>query len=99
VEVALDLSGHSAFKPAAQDRMSATPGARLLTAAWVALASGRVESVSLHLRHGPAVEGVTAIRVDGAIAEVSCSGSRRTEIFLAEDVVRVSQVPHGAAAR
>jgi hypothetical protein len=92
----MDLSGHGAFLAATSDRdLTNRPGARLLTAAWVALASRRAESVTIHLRHGLQVDGVLGLRVDGALAEAATRPGQWTHVFLVEDVVLVRQVSRG----
>lgn len=97
----MDLSGHGAFRNDGKSRDAAgrdaagRAGARLLTAAWVALSSGRMESVTLHLRSGPLVEGVLQLRVEGAIAEAATKPGEWTHLFAVEDVVLVQQVPRG----
>jgi hypothetical protein len=94
----MDLSGHGAFRTAGHNRESSDrPGARLLAAAWVALSSGRAESVSIHLRTGPMIDGVLGLRVDGALAEAATRPGVWTHAFAVEDVVLVRQVVRGGS--
>lgn len=105
----MDLSGHKifregAFRAGASDRAQENrgqetgppaPGLSLLAAAWSALASGRVETVSLSLSSGAVIDGVLAIRLDGALAEAATRPGHYTHAFAVADVVMVRQVPRG----
>lgn len=92
----MDLGGHSAFRQGA-NAQSATVrvGLSLLATGWSALASGRVESISIQLRSGLLIDGVLAIRMDGLIAEASTRTGHYTHAFAVDEVVMVRQIPRG----
>jgi hypothetical protein len=94
----MDLGGHDRFGAAsAQLRETAAMriGTALLASAWSALASSRVESVAIHLRSGPIIEGVLQLRMDGAIAEASTRPGRYSHAFAVDDVVMIRHIPRG----
>ncbi|WP_374385952.1 hypothetical protein [Sandaracinobacter sp.] len=78
-----------------REEASGRVGLSLLATAWSALGSGRAESVCLLLRSGSLIEGVLAIRMDGAIAEAATRPGHFTHAFAVDEVVMVRQVPRG----
>jgi hypothetical protein len=97
----MDMGGHQRFKvgTAAVVRESAgtRAGMALLTAAWSALASSRVESVSIHLRSGPVIEGVLRLRMDGPIAEAATRSGHYSHAFAVADVAMIRNVARGGS--
>ncbi len=97
----MDLGGHQRFgvgsAPAARESAAQRTGTALLATAWSALASSRVESVSIHLRSGPVIEGVLQIRMDGMIAEAATRTGHYTHAFAVEDVVLIRHVARGGS--
>ncbi|PZU48545.1 MAG: hypothetical protein DI568_07070 [Sphingomonas sp.] len=92
----MDLSGHSVFRQGATSQSAgARIGLSLLATGWSALASGRVETISVQLRSGTLIDGVLAIRMDGLIAEASTRAGHYTHAFAVDEVVMVKQVPRG----
>jgi hypothetical protein len=94
----MDLGGHDRFKGASaqlRDTAAVRIGTALLAAGWSALASSKVESVTIHLRSGPIIEGVMQLRMDGAIAEASTQPGRYSHAFAVEDVVMIRHIPRG----
>ena len=94
----MDLGGHERFggrSAPIRDSAAQRVGTALLATAWSALASARVESVSIHLRSGPVIEGVLQLRIDGAVAEVSTRQGTYSHAFAVEDVVMIRHVPRG----
>ena len=97
----MDLGGHERFgigQPALRETAGFRTGTALLAAAWSALASARVESVTIHLRSGPVIEGVLQLRMDGAIAEASTRAGQFSHAFAVEDVVMIRHIPRGGRA-
>lgn len=94
----MDLGGHQRFgTSAASARQSAAThtGAALLATAWSALASSRVETVSIHLRSGPVIDGVLQVRMHGPIAEAATRAGHFSHAFAVDDVVMIRHVPRG----
>ena len=95
----MDLGGHGAFRmgssPSVRQDAPTRIGLSLLATAWAALGSGRTESVSLLLRSGGLIEGVLAIRMDGAIVEAATRPGHFTHAFAVDEVVMVRQIPRG----
>lgn len=94
----MDLGGHDRFGAKAasfRDTAAVRNGTALLATAWSALASSRVESVNIHLRSGPVIEGVLQLRMDGAIAEASTRPGHFSHAFAVEDVVMIRHIPRG----
>jgi hypothetical protein len=95
----MDLGGHDSFRTGgslpAREQAPAQVGLSLLATAWAALGSGRTESVSLLLRSGGLIEGVLAIRMEGAIAEAATRPGHFTHAFAVDEVVMVRQIPRG----
>lgn len=94
----MDLGGHQQFGTSAafvRPSAAAQTGAALLATAWSALASSRVESVSIHLRSGPVIDGVLQVRMDGPIAEAATRAEQYNHAFAVEDVVMIRHLPRG----
>jgi hypothetical protein len=94
----MDLGGHERFgggRAIQRETAAFRTGTALLATAWSALASARVESVMIHLRSGPVIEGVLQLRMDGAIAEASTRSGQYSHAFAVEDVVMIRHVPRG----
>jgi hypothetical protein len=94
----MDLGGHDRFGGGSapfRDTAAMRNGTALLATAWSALASSRVESVNIHLRSGPVIEGVLQLRMDGSIAEASTRPGHFSHAFAVDDVVMVRHVPRG----
>lgn len=94
----MDLGGHDRFGTGAapfRDTAALRNGTALLATAWSALASSRVESVTIHLRSGPVVEGILQLRMEGSIAEASTRPGHFTHAFAVEDVVLIRHTPRG----
>lgn len=94
----MDLGGHDRFGAASaslRGTAAQRTGTALLATAWSALASSRVESVTIHLKSGPVIEGVLQLRMDGAIAEASTRPGQYSHAFAVEDVVMVRHTPRG----
>lgn len=94
----MDLGGHERFgggHPALRETAASRTGTALLATAWSALASARGDSVTIHLRSGPVIEGVLQLRMDGAIAEASTRLGQYSHAFAVEDVVMIRHVPRG----
>jgi len=94
----MDLGGHQRFGTSAGSaRLSAAAqtGTALLATAWSTLASTRVESVSIHLRSGPVIDGVLQVRMDGSIAEAATRTGHYNHAFAVDDVVMIRHVPRG----
>ncbi|MGQ5701709.1 hypothetical protein ACUJ46_06640 [Sandaracinobacteroides sp. A072] len=93
----MDLSGHDRFRPSAgQDARAQATGESLLAIGWTALASGRAESLDIHLGSGLQVTGALAIRIGGGIAEAATRAGEFTHAFAVDDVVMVRQNRRGA---
>lgn len=82
--------------PSAADTGAAT---RLLAFGWAALAAGRAEALDLRLQDGGTIEGVLALRIEGAIAEASTRPGAWTHAFRVADVVLVRAVARGETAQ
>jgi hypothetical protein len=94
----MDLGGHERFGAAGvspRDTPALRTGTALLASAWSALASSRVESVNIHLRSGPVIEGVLQLRMDGAIAEASTRPGHFSHSFAVDDVVLIRHFARG----
>lgn len=94
----MDLGRHQQFgtnTASARPSASAQAGAALLATAWSALASSRVETVSIHLRSGPVIDGVLLVRMDGPIAEAATRPGHYSHAFAVDDVVMIRHVPRG----
>lgn len=97
----MDLAGHDRFsRSSASQADLAQMGESLLAAGWAALASARAESIDIHLRHGPVITGVLAVRIDARLAEAAttCTVSGQlvwTHMFAVEDARMVQFTPRG----
>jgi hypothetical protein len=94
----MDLGSHDRFGAGAtslRETLALRTGTALLATAWSALASSRVETVSIHLRSGPVIDGVLQLRMDGGVAEASTRTGLYTHAFAVEDVVLIRHVPRG----
>jgi hypothetical protein len=97
----MDLGGHERFGGAGapfRDTAATRNGTALLATAWSALASSRVESVTIYLRSGPVIDGVLQLRMDGGIAEASTRAGHFSHAFAVEDVVMIRHIPRGGKA-
>jgi hypothetical protein len=94
----MDLGGHQRFgagAAAARETAAMRTGTALLATAWSALASSRVESVCIHLRSGPVIDGVLQLRMDGSIAEAATRAGHYSHAFAVDDVVMIRHVARG----
>ncbi|MFN3371276.1 MAG: hypothetical protein ACK4Z0_07090, partial [Sphingomonadaceae bacterium] len=65
---------------------------------WAALAIGWAEALEIRLRDGVEVEGVLALRIEGAVVEAATRAGAWTHAFRVDDVLLVRAVARGGAA-
>lgn len=92
----MDLSGTARPELPGAPEMGAAH--RLLAFGWAALASGRAEALEIRLRDGVEVEGVLALRIEGAVVEAATRAGAWTHAFRVDDVLLVRAVARGGAA-
>jgi hypothetical protein len=72
-----------------------TSGAHLLHAAAIALNSGRIEAVDLHLANRAIVRGVLAVAIDGHVVHAATRAGCWTHSIALDQVAMVAHVGHG----
>jgi len=100
----MDLAGHHRYSSGPDGRFAAgtdrwRAGELLIATAWAALATGRIETVDVHLRSGAVVKGAMAVRVDGPLGEASTRAGQWTHVFPLDEVALVQHVPRGGRQR